>query len=59
MCGHCNKSCDADGVKGEAFQCDLHERWFHAACDNISSKHYKSSFSSLAKSIPNMVAILL
>ena len=39
MCGHCNESCDADGVKGEAFQCDLCKGWFHAACENISSKH--------------------
>ena len=54
MCSNCNESCDADGVKGEALQCDLCEGWFHAACENISSKHYKS-FSSLAKSIPNMV----
>ena len=54
MCGHCNESCNADGVKGEAFQYDLCEGWLHAACENISSKHYKS-FSSLAKSIPNMV----
>jgi len=50
MCGHCNKTCDADGIKGEAFQCDLCEGWVHASCENISSKHYKS-FSSLAKSI--------
>ena len=54
MCGHCNKTCDAEGVKGEALQCDLCEGWFHASCESISSKHYKS-FSSLAKSIPNMV----
>ena len=54
VCSNCNESCDADGVKGEALQCDLCEGWFHAACENISSKHYKS-FSSLAKSIPNMV----
>ena len=47
MCGHYNGSCDAYGVKGKAFQCDLCEGWFTAACENISSKHYKS-FSSLA-----------
>ena len=28
---------DADGVKGEAFQCDLCESWFHALCENIGS----------------------
>ena len=54
MCGHCNKTCEASGVNGEDFQCDLCEGWFHASCENISSKHYKS-FSTLAKSIPNMV----
>jgi len=54
MCGHCNKTCDADGIKSEALQCDLCEGWVHASCENISSKHYKP-FSSLAKSIPNMV----
>ena len=53
ICGHCNETCDVDGVKGEAFQCDLCEGWFHALCENIGSKHYKS-FSSLAKSIPNI-----
>ena len=46
MCGHCNETCDADGVKGEAFQCDLCEGWFHTLCENIGSKRYKS-FSSL------------
>ena len=50
MCGHCNESCDTDGVKGEAFKHYLCEGWFHAACENISSNHYKS-FSSLAKSL--------
>ena len=54
VCGHCNKTCDADGARGEAVQCDLCEGWVHASCENISSKLYKS-FSSLAKSIPNMV----
>ena len=54
MCGHCNESCDADGVKGEAFKHYLCEGWFHAARENISSNHYKS-FSFLAKSILNMV----
>ena len=53
MCGHCNKTCEASGANGEAFQCDLCEGWFHASCENVSSKHYKS-FSTLAKSIPNM-----
>ena len=54
MCGNCNESCDADGVKSEALQCDLCEGWFDATYENISSKHYKS-LSFLAKSIPNMV----
>ena len=62
VCGHCNESCDAEGVKGEAFKhylCEgwfpaACEGWFQAACENISSNHYKS-FSSLAKSILSMV----
>jgi len=46
--------CDGDGVKGQALQCDLCDGWFHALCENMSNKQYKS-FSCLAKFVPNML----
>ena len=51
MCACCNEPCDSDGVKG---QCDLCDGWFHALCEIMSNKQYKSS-SSLAKFVPNML----
>ena len=54
MCGCCNQPCDGDGVAGQALQCDLCECWFHAVCENIGNKQYKS-LSSLAKFVPNML----
>ena len=47
ICGHCNELCNADGVKGEAFECDLCEGWFHAACGNILVASITNLFPSL------------
>jgi len=42
ICRCCNQPCDGDGVKGQALQCDLYDGWFHALCENMGNKQYKS-----------------